>query len=134
MNKLRKWFRGTHACSRCWDSGIQPSEICPATSPGFIYWLTIVRSSRGWQAGTPWVAEPLPGLKIGFTGSICGRPRDATPPGHCRTARCNPLYLRIDKPEAIPRECLPLGQRECSVANADEQQETSHRAASTRTE
>jgi len=33
INRLRKSFRETRACSRCWDTALQHAEICPATSP-----------------------------------------------------------------------------------------------------
>jgi hypothetical protein len=123
-----RWFRGTHTCSRCWDSG--PSAISKpvaATSPGSVYWPRSSATSHGWQEGTPWVAErtPMPDGRLHWLDRVDAR-RDVPPPGSLSTQDVATRSRNVE-PAAIPRE---MSSRSASV-NADEREERSRRAAST---
>src|SRR5258705_10206815 len=133
-----RWFRGTRACSRCWNSGLSAiSKSVPATSPGSVYWPRSSATSLRWQEGTPWVAElsSMPDGRLRWLDRVAGH-RDATPPGSLST---QPVATRWLSPESTNRKqslvrCLPARPASAFAVNADEQQELYRRAASTRTE
>src|SRR6204780_2805075 len=133
-----RWFRGTPAYSRCWDSVASATQkSAPVTSSGSVYGRRSSAVAYGGQAGKAWAAEPTsrPDDRLYWLDTVDAL-RGGPPPGSPSRRLAANFWLSHES--TTRKQCLvrSLPARPASgfAPSGDEQLEQSRRAAITRNE